>query len=248
MDLLTRYADAMRKTHAELEAATRRAMRGLEGGEPKARRIARAVRMYKGPWFAPLNAALRQRRPLLGALAELDAALQALLARDCRPSGGCPVLYRSLDGEHAARVATLRVGASFAEPGYSSAAFDPRHALNFGGDADAADAVTTLLVVTVRRSAKFAYVDAFRSACRRGRWAYQSEVLLDRDTTYTVTKKERRRPLTLFGACALDCAHPALTTRVVKVVHVVATRAPWPPPTSRVTRHPPRCGSSGATP
>ncbi len=148
-----------------------------------------AVASYKSGVYQDLNRMLRGSRGAIrleaSELGALDASMQALMVpwrfEDVH-------LYRSLHGAHAKHVSKLKVGDTFTNPGYTSTAFDPRHALEFG---------STLLVMRPRPGNRFLYIDALREAyCRRPRrrqerWLFQSEVVLDKGMTLKVVKRGR---------------------------------------------------------
>lgn len=206
MDEFTSYVNNMWKKHKDLvlKHASRIAMC------KKDKKLAKALEMYKGPWFSPLNGALRKGQPVIGELKSIDDSLQALMTKQ---KIGFE-LYRSLDGEFGKKISRLKIGGSFIEPGYSSASFDPKCAIGF----DSSD--MTLLVITP--NCKHLYIDAFRDIYCKNRWVYQSEVLLDKNVKYTVLRKEKKKSIVMLNQ-AFECKEKVDNKKTVTLVYVTAT-------------------------
>lgn len=96
------------------------------------------------------------------------------------------LLYRTVSGPYARKLQQLRVSDAFANAAYTSTAYDVRHALNFGDCA-------LLLIISPRQGMPYVYVDGFMETYCKGNpqesWLFQSEVLLQKNTTFVVTKK-----------------------------------------------------------
>ena len=176
----------------------------------KDKKLAKALHMYKGPWFSVLNGALRKDQALDKDCQYIDSTLQALM-------DSCPtdiLLYRSIDGAFAENIANLKIGQTFTELGYSSTSFDAKSALNFDSTK------ITLLVIHPERS-KCIYIDGFRDIYCKDRWPYQAEVLLNKNSTFRIIKKEPTRNIVFLNA-AFGCKESVAIKRTVKTVHIEA--------------------------
>lgn len=177
--------------------------------------FAKALQMYKGAWYSILNNALRSQQPIRDkVLVTIDDALQSIMQVSRLKT---PILYRSLDGKFGELVSNMEIGDQFTDTGYSSTSLDLRSALNFDSDE------LTLLLISIDTNCKWTYIDAFRDIYCKGKWVHQFEVLLNKNTTFTVTKKERRKQVVMFKD-AIDCGTPILSKQWIRAVHVTASR------------------------
>jgi hypothetical protein len=182
-----------------------------------------AIHDYKGAVYASLNKHLRSaRRRKDTELERVDELMQIVMGMQRWKHPGVR-LYRCLYGAYAKKLLSLSVGDEFTNEAYSSTAFDMRHAMTFG-------VCDVLLVVSVPAGTPFMYIDGYRDlVCKKRsnkeeRWVYQSEVVLDKHSTFKI-KKVTNRPVDFFymqfnpfhNACRFSQLNTSLQFHVMHV-------------------------------
>ena len=180
------------------------------------------VASYKGSFAYTINTYLRtiaakqqlseELKSEASECIALDKLLQSLMHMQGYPTRG--IVYRCIFNDYAMTLLDLAVGDVFANPGYTSTAVDPRHSLGFA----AADEITpsVMLVITVPRDTPHFYIDGLRDVyCKRAknrskRWAFQSEVMLNKGQRMKITKIDRCRKIEKGWSASSDCESPTL--------------------------------------
>jgi hypothetical protein len=187
------------------------------------------LQLYKGSFAREINAFLRKDKSIkLNMLKETyekaDKLYDDLISMHKWPSSSVK-LYRGVMGDHAKTISRMKVGSVLMNPGYSSTAFDPRHALGFGTDEGEA---VTLIIIHIPKGFPYFYLDGLRDAfCtkkknKHERWAFQTEILLKKDVKMRIIKKEGKKKK-IYGLWlnAIDCEYsPFESPDYVSVLHV----------------------------
>jgi hypothetical protein len=187
----------------------------------KNKRIFWAMHGYKGSYFDILNRKLRMKNYNLNdipELQELDNIMQNIMHMQLWKFDDI-VLYRTLDGTYANKIKTLKVGDTFTNDAYSSTAFEVKYSLDFGK-------CDVLLIIKPKKGSPFLYIDGYREDfCnkrenKKDSWVFQTEIVLNRGTTFKITKKIKK-PLEYFFTKDLDdCVYQWFNISDIEIIYV----------------------------